>query len=53
MAEPTRVFARDGQWLVDYGSYVHGYHLTHAEAVAAATEAATSEARELVVETDA
>jgi hypothetical protein len=47
---PIRVFARDGKWLVDYGSYAHGYHVTRAAAIETATLAARVECRELVVE---
>jgi hypothetical protein len=45
-----RVFFRDGNWLVDYGSYAHGYHLTRAEAIETATRNARDEGRDLVVE---
>ncbi len=45
--DPIRVFARDGTWLVDYGSYVHGSHETRGEAVRTATIAAAAEGREL------
>jgi hypothetical protein len=24
--DPIRVFQREHEWLVDYGSYAHGYH---------------------------
>lgn len=50
---PIRVFARDGKWLVDYGSYAHGYHMTRSEAIATARHAARCEQRELVVEAEA
>jgi hypothetical protein len=53
MPSPIKVFARDGKWVVDYGSYANGYHLTRAEAVATATLAAHHEHRELVVEPEA
>jgi len=49
-AGPIRVFARNGKWLVDYGSYAHGYHVTRAAAIETATKAARDECRELVVE---
>jgi hypothetical protein len=52
-ADPIRVFAKDGKWLIDYGSYAHGYHTTRAKAVETATRAARSERRELVVEAEA
>lgn len=29
--DPIRVFAEDGKWLVDYGSYAHGYHSSRSE----------------------
>ena len=47
---PIRVFLRDGKWLVDYGSYAHGYHATRREAIETATRAARNEQRELTVE---
>ncbi len=47
---PIRVFARNGKWLVDYGSYAHGYHVTRAAAIETATKAARDECRELLVE---
>jgi Uncharacterized protein conserved in bacteria (DUF2188) len=52
MADPTpiRVFAQDGRWLVDYGSYAHGYHTTRREAVESARRAARDEHREFVVD---
>jgi hypothetical protein len=50
--DPIRVFVRDGKWLVDYGSYAHGYHVTRCEAMATATHAARREHRELVVEAE-
>jgi hypothetical protein len=48
--DPIRVFARDGQWVIDYGSYAHGHHLTLSEAIETARRAARDEGRELVVE---
>ena len=50
--DPIRVFAREGKWLVDYGSYAHGYHETRDEAIQAATRAAEAEQRELVIEAE-
>jgi hypothetical protein len=50
---PIRVFARDGKWLVDYGSYAHGYHVTRAEAIKTARLAAHFEHRGLVIEPEA
>ena len=47
---PIRVFLRNGQWRVDYGSYADGFHATRAEAVATATVAADLEHRQLEVE---
>jgi hypothetical protein len=47
---PIRVFPRDGKWLVDYGSYAHGYHATRREAIETATRAARAEQRGLKVE---
>ena len=46
---PIKVYAKDGKWVVNYGSYAHGYHLTRAAAVQTATLAAHYEHRELVV----
>jgi Uncharacterized protein conserved in bacteria (DUF2188) len=48
--DPIRVFPRDGKWLVDYGSYAHGYHETRREALETATRAARDEQRELTVD---
>jgi Uncharacterized protein conserved in bacteria (DUF2188) len=50
--DPIKVFPRDGKWLVDYGSYAHGYHQTREEALEKATRAARDEQRELTVEAD-
>jgi hypothetical protein len=50
--DPIRVFPRDGKWLVDYGSYAHGYHRTRREAIETATRAAQTEQRELTIETN-
>jgi hypothetical protein len=47
---PIRVFLSDGYWRVAYGSYMDGFHATRAEAIAAATAAAASEHRKLVIE---
>jgi hypothetical protein len=47
---PIRVFFRDGKWLVDYGSYAHGFHATRGEAIETAQRAAQVERRELVIE---
>jgi hypothetical protein len=44
---PIRVFHSDGFWRVDYGSYIDGFHATRADAVTAATIAATREQRVL------
>jgi Uncharacterized protein conserved in bacteria (DUF2188) len=49
--DPIRVFPKDDKWLVDYGSYAHGYHQTRREAIETATRAAQTEQRELTVET--
>jgi hypothetical protein len=48
--DPIRVFAKNGKWLIDYGSYAHGYHMTRATAIETATRAAQRERRELVIE---
>jgi hypothetical protein len=50
---PIRVFAQNGQWLVDYGSYAHGFHATRDAAIHAAAAAARVEHRGLVVESEA
>jgi hypothetical protein len=49
---PIMVFTEHGRWLVDYGSYVRGYHSTRGEAIDNATAAAHREKRELVIETE-
>ena len=49
-SDPIRVFARNGKWLVDYGSYAHGYHETRSQAIQTAVLDAKKEGRELVVE---
>jgi hypothetical protein len=51
--DPIRVFSKDGAWVVDYGSYVNGRHLSRNEAIETATRAAQIESRELVVEAEA
>jgi hypothetical protein len=48
--DPIRVHPRGGRWLVNYGSYVQGYHETRAEAIEVATAAALVEGRELTIE---
>jgi hypothetical protein len=50
--DAIRVLSGDGEWLIDYGSYVHGRHRTRAEAIEEATRAARGEGRELVIEPD-
>ena len=52
-SSPIKVFSRNGKWLVDYGSYAHGYHTTRDEAVQTATLAAHYEHRPLEVEAEA
>jgi hypothetical protein len=49
-AGPIRVYARDGKWLVDYGSYVHESYGSRGEAIRMGTHAAFVERRELKVE---
>jgi hypothetical protein len=51
--DPIRVFTKNGKWLIDYGSYAHGYHLTRRAAIQTATHAARRERRELVIEATA
>ena len=50
---PIRVFTRDDKWLIDYGSYAHGYYDTRSEAIETAADAARYERRELVIEAEA
>ena len=52
-SDPIRVHARDGRWLVNYGSYVQGYYDTRAEAIEVAKAAAFVEGRELTIEAEA
>jgi len=47
--DPIRVFQREHEWLVDYGSYAHGFHPTRSQAVAAGEAAARDEGRELLI----
>jgi hypothetical protein len=47
--DPIRVFQRQHEWLVDYGSYAHGYHPSRSQAVAAGQAAARDEGRELLI----
>jgi two-component system, response regulator / RNA-binding antiterminator len=47
---PIRVFRRGETWLVDYGSYTHGYYGTRAEAVDEGKAAASREGRELEID---
>ena len=49
-SDPIRVHARDGRWLVNYGSYIQGYYDTRAEAIKVATAAAFIEQRELTID---
>lgn len=51
-SDPIRVFPKDGEWLIDYGSYMHGSHRTRGEAIETAWDAASAEGRELVVEVE-
>jgi hypothetical protein len=48
---PIRVFRSGGYWRVSYGSYMDGFHVTRAEAIATATAAAAREDRTVEVET--
>ena len=50
LADPIKVYARNGKWLVNYGSYAHAWYGTRSEAIKAGTNAARLERRELVVE---
>lgn len=49
-ANPIRVHQHAGEWQVDYGSYVQGYHRSRGEAIEAAAVAAERENRELMIE---
>jgi hypothetical protein len=49
-SDPICVHPRGGRWLVNYGSYIQGYHDTRAEAIEVATAAAFVEQRELTIE---
>ena len=49
-SDAIRVYAEEGAWVVNYGSYANGFHTTRNEAIQAATDAARSEGRELVIE---
>jgi hypothetical protein len=51
-SDPICVHPRDGNWLVDYGSYVQGYYETRAEAIEVAKAAAVVEQRELTIQPD-
>jgi hypothetical protein len=48
--DPIKVFARNGKWLVDYGSYAHGFHKTRDQAIQTATQAAKDDERDLVIQ---
>ena len=52
-ADPIRVYARNGWWLVDYGSCSEGCYLTRREAVEVARDAGLHERRELTIEAEA
>jgi hypothetical protein len=49
-ADPIRVYCRNGEWVVDYGSYAQGHYGTRGDAVKAGTDAARQECRKLTVE---
>ena len=42
----------DGKWVIDYGSYAHGFHATRGEAMEVATQAAQNVGRALVVDAE-
>jgi hypothetical protein len=50
--EPIKVYYRGGKWVVDYGTYVKGFHGSRDEAVQRAARAALDEGRELVIEAE-
>ena len=39
-ADPIRVYCRNGEWVVDYGSYAQGLYVTRGDAIKAGTDAA-------------
>jgi hypothetical protein len=47
--DPIRVYRRKRDWLVDYGSYAHGYYPTRSQAVTAGEAGARREGRELSI----
>lgn len=47
--DPIRVYRREHEWLVDYGSYAHGYYSTRSQAVTAGEASARREGRELSI----
>jgi hypothetical protein len=47
--DPIRVYRREQEWLVDYGSYAHDYYPTRSQAVTAGEAGARREGRELSV----
>ena len=49
-ADPIRVYARNGKWLIDYGSYAQAWYRTRSEAIKVATNAAQHEHRELTID---
>ena len=49
--DPIRVYRRQDAWLVDYGSYAHGYYPTRSQAVKAGEAGARREGRRLAVST--
>jgi hypothetical protein len=52
-ADPIRVYARNGKWLIDYGSYSQGSYVSRSEAIEVASDAALHERRELTIEREA
>jgi hypothetical protein len=52
-ADPIRVYARNGMWLIDYGNYSQGWYQTRRVALKVATEAARVACRELTIEAKA
>ena len=52
-ADPIRVHPRNDKWLIDYGSYSHGWYVSRSEAIEVATKAALDERRELTIEPEA
>lgn len=49
--DPIKVYRRKQYWLVDYGSYAHGYYPTRSQTVTTGEAGARHEGRELSINT--